>query len=488
MSLKNKRGLNRREFLKAGVGGIGILGFGRFFGDTAFGYSDRLYDEKYRPQFHFSPMKNWTNDPNGLVYYKGEYHLFFQHNPFGINWGNMTWGHAVSRDLMHWKQLPNAIEPDELGTIYSGSAVVDWNNTAGFKTGSEDVLVAFYTSAGEHAKPVEQPYTQSIAYSNNRGRTWIKYKDNPIVGNINNDDERDPKVFWHEGSGYWVMVLFLDSDDQFAILRSKDLKSWEITQKLVMGDSRECPDMFELAVEGEDLKKWVFWGGDSGYQVGSFDGKKFTAEQERCQAAVGQYYAAQSYSDIPASDGRRIQISWMRNGKFPGMPFNQQMSIPCELKLRRFGDDLRLCLTPVKEVEKVREFGYSHGPAVVGEGGVNMLADVKSELLEVQAEIRPMDAKQFGFVLRGNELLYDVDSGKIKCCDLEASVKPADGVIKLHILVDRASIEVFINDGERSIFKCFPLDTENLSLGFFARGGKVKLEKIKVWQLRSVWR
>jgi len=443
MSLNNKRGLSRRDFLKAGVGGVGILGVGRFITGTAFGYSERLYDEKYRPQFHFSPMKNWTNDPNGLVYYKGEYHLFFQHNPFGINWGNMTWGHAVSRDLMHWKQLPNAIEPDELGTIYSGSAVVDWNNTAGFKTGSEDVLVAFYTSAGEHAKPVEKPYTQSIAYSNDRGRTWVKYKGNPIIGNIDNDNNRDPKVFWHEKTGYWVMVLFLDKDDKFAILRSKDLKSWQITQKLKLGDSRECPDMFELAVDGnEDEKKWVFWGGDSGY---------------------------------------------FNKGKFPGMPFNQQMSIPCELKLRQLDEGLRLCLTPVKEVEQVREFEYSHKPAVVSEGDKNMLADVKSELLEVQAEIRIMDAKQFGFDLRGNELLYDVAGKQIKCCGLEAQVKPVDSVIKLHILVDRASIEVFVNDGERSMFKCFPLDTQNLSLRFFARGGKVKLEKIKVWQLGSVW-
>src|SRR4030042_838165 len=135
--------------------------------------ADVLYNEKYRPQFHFTPEKNWTNDPNGLVYYKGEYHLFFQHNPTGINWGNMTWGHAVSTDLIHWKQLPNAIEPDELGTIFSGSAVVDWKNTSGFQSGAESVLVAFYTSAGSHA-PKKGPFTQSIDSRNDRGRTWNK--------------------------------------------------------------------------------------------------------------------------------------------------------------------------------------------------------------------------------------------------------------------------------------------------------------------------
>ena len=154
------------------------------------------YKETYRPQYHFTPKTNWTNDPNGLIYYKGEYHLFFQHNPTGINWGNMTWGHAVSPDLVHWKQLPHAIHPDELGTIFSGSGVVDWNNTGGFQTGDEAVLVAFYTSAGNHA-PEKVPFTQSIAYSNDRGRSWTKYEGNPVIEHIVASN-RDPKVIWHE--------------------------------------------------------------------------------------------------------------------------------------------------------------------------------------------------------------------------------------------------------------------------------------------------
>ena len=160
------------------------------------------YKETYRPQFHFTPKTNWTNDPNGLIHYKGEYHLFFQHNPSGIDWGNMTWGHAVSRDLVHWKQLPHAIYPDELGTIFSGSGVVDWKNTGGFQTGDEAVLVNFYTSAGNHA-PEPVPFTQSIAYSNDRGRSWIKYEGNPVIEHIVASN-RDPKVIWHEPTEKWV--------------------------------------------------------------------------------------------------------------------------------------------------------------------------------------------------------------------------------------------------------------------------------------------
>ena len=154
------------------------------------------YQEAYRPQFHFTPKTNWTNDPNGLIHYKGEFHLFFQHNPSGINWGNMTWGHAVSTDLVHWKQLPHAIHPDELGTIFSGSGAVDWKNTGGFQTGDESVLVNFYTSAGSHA-PEQVPFTQSIAYSNDRGRSWTKYEGNPVIEHIVGSN-RDPKVIWHE--------------------------------------------------------------------------------------------------------------------------------------------------------------------------------------------------------------------------------------------------------------------------------------------------
>ena len=184
-----------------------------------------LYNEKYRPQFHFTPQKGWTNDPNGLVFYKGEYHLFFQHNPFDTKWGNMTWGHAVSHDLVHWKQLANAIEPDTRGTIFSGSAVVDDDNTAGLQSGEEKTLVAIYAAAGGTSPESKgQPFTQCIAYSNDRGRTWTKYSGNPVVPHILADN-RDPKVVWHSPTKQWIMVLFLDGNT-FRFLASPNLKNW----------------------------------------------------------------------------------------------------------------------------------------------------------------------------------------------------------------------------------------------------------------------
>jgi len=248
------RSFTRRGFLKTVGVGAASLGGAPLMQSCA-GLGERriprggLYNEKYRPQFHFTPRENWTNDPNGLVYYKGEYHLFFQHNPSGINWGNMTWGHAISKDLMHWREVRDAIEPDELGTIFSGSAVVDWNNTSGLQTGKENVLVAFYTAAGKFAKP-EKPFTQCIAYSNDRGRTWVKYKGNPVIGNMKDDDNRDPKVIWYEPAKRWIMALFLDAGDEFALLSSEDLKKWDVIQYLMLPRARECPDFFELPVDG----------------------------------------------------------------------------------------------------------------------------------------------------------------------------------------------------------------------------------------------
>jgi len=487
------RKLTRRNFLRDIGAGAVCLGAvvmgescsasgGRSGGIPAGG----LYNEKYRPQFHFTPKRNWTNDPNGLVYYKGEYHLFFQHNPFGINWGNMTWGHAVSRDLLHWKQLEDAIKPDELGTIFSGSAVVDWENTGGFKTGGEDVLVAFYTSAGKFAKPEKKPFTQSMAYSNDRGRTWVKYKNNPIIPNINGDN-RDPKVIWHEPTKHWIMALFLDKKNEFALLRSANLKQWDVIQKLELPGSGECPDFFPMAVDGNkgDIR-WVFTAANGRYMVGSFDGRKFTPETEAMPSVAGNYYAAQTYSDIPESDGRRIQIAWMAKGKFPDMPFNQQMSIPCELTLRKLAEGVRLCRVPVREIEKLRYAHRSFKDAVI-KVGENMLAGMSAELFEIQAEIEPGGASEVGFNLRGNEWVYNVHEKSLSCRGRDMKLEPIAGRIKVRILVDRTSMEVFGNDGRVSMFRCFPLNTEDKTLGTFARGQQAKVKRLEIWKLRSTW-
>jgi len=490
--IKDEKGLyNRRNFLKKiGLGTtslaisqltacrVMVREEGRQLGAPA------LYNEKYRPQFHFTPRTNWTNDPNGLVYYKGEYHLFFQHNPSGINWGNMTWGHAISTNLLHWKQLAHAIEPDELGTIFSGSAVVDWNNTSGLQTGDENVLVAFYTAAGKFAKP-EKPFTQCIAYSNDRGRTWVKYKNNPVIGHIRADN-RDPKVIWYEPTKTWIMALYLNKND-FVLMSSKNLKEWNKLQDIVLPGSGECPDFFPLEVDGDPGNiRWVFWGANGRYLLGSFDGQKFTSETEALSSVVGQYYAAQTYSDIGDSDGRRIQIAWMRKGKFPDMPFNQQMSIPCEITLRKLPEGIRLCRVPVREVKKLRGRKYSFRPVTLMPAE-NILSKISGELFKIQCEVEPAGTEEFGFTLRGTPLVYNVKDQTLICRDKKGEVKLLDGKVKLQILIDRTSIEIFANDGRQSMFLCFPLDCENKSLEVFTRGGPANIRGLKVWKLKSIW-
>ncbi|OHB66290.1 MAG: hypothetical protein A2V70_12450 [Planctomycetes bacterium RBG_13_63_9] len=446
---------------------------------------DKLYQETYRPQFHFTATKNWLNDPNGMMFYKGEYHLFFQHNPEGIDWGNMTWGHAVSGDMIHWKQLEHAIHPDELGTIFSGSGVVDWINTAGFQTGDEAVLVCIYTSAGEFATP-KVPFTQSIAYSNDRGKTWTKYEHNPVLGHIVGSN-RDPKVIWHEPSKRWIMALYLDGND-FALFSSPNLKQWTRTCDVRMPGTSECPDFFELPVDGQtDNTKWVFWGANGNYLLGSFDGKEFRAQSELLRSEWGEnWYAAQTFSDIPKSDGRRLQIAWMRGGEYPRMPFNQQMSVPCRLTLRTFPEGVRLCRQPVREIESIHSKHHRRSDTVL-RPGENPLPGVSGDLFDVRAEIEIADAAAVGLKIRGEPVIYRAKEKTLCCRGKSAPLEPVAGRIRLQVLVDRTSLEIFASDGKIAMAFCLLPDPEDTSLEIFAQGGKATLRSLDVWELKSIW-
>jgi sucrose-6-phosphate hydrolase SacC (GH32 family) len=446
--------------------------------------SENLYDEKLRPQFHFTTRRGWNNDPNGLVFYKGEYHLFYQHNPYGWKWGNMHWGHAVSPDLVHWQELPIALYPDEHGTMYSGSAVVDWNNTAGFQTGEEKTLVCIYTAAGEHA-PVAKPYTQGIAYSNDRGRTWTKYEKNPVLTHIAGRN-RDPKVIWYAPEKKWVMALFLDKS-VFALLSSKDLKSWDRISDVTLPGSNECPEIFELAADGNPQNtRWVFYGGNGLYLVGKFDGKTFTPESGPHPMQYGNcWYASQTFTDIPAKDGRRILIPWGRMAT-PGMPFNQMMGVPVELTLRTTEAGPRLLANPVKELASLRAKAHRIKPQPLNPGD-NPLADLKGELLDLTAELAPGEASEVGFNLRGITVSYDVKKQELSCKDKKAALKLVDGNIRLRLMVDRTSIDIFGNDGRLYMPMGVIAAQDNLSLEAYAKGGSAKIIALEVHGLKSAW-
>lgn len=446
--------------------------------------SGDLYKEKLRPQFHFSSKRGWNNDSNGLVYYKGEWHLFYQHNPYGWPWGNMTWGHAVSKDLVHWKELGDAIHPDKLGTIFSGSAAIDWNNSAGFQTGKEKSIVCFYTSAGgRNPESKGQPFTQSIAYSNDKGRTWTKYEGNPIIGHIRGGN-RDPKVIWHEPTKKWVMVLYIEQSEM-AFFTSDDLKSWNRESEIKC--YHECPELFELAVDGDDNnKKWILYGGSGDYLIGQFDGKRFTPESESIRYQRGNcFYASQTFNDVPEEDGRRVQIAWGRVA-MNGMPFNQQMLFPVNLTLRTTDEGVRMFAEPVEEIEKIHGKKKAWKSETL-EPEQNLLEDIEGDLFHIIAEFGVGEQSEFGFAIRGTPVTYNVEKAQISCKGKNAALKPEDGKIRLEILVDRTSIEIFGNSGRVYMPIGGILPEDNMTLETFTKGGSTVIDSLTVYKLRSAW-
>lgn len=440
---------------------------------------ENLYHEPLRGQFHFSARRGWLNDPNGMVFHNGEYHLFFQHNPYGWDWGNMSWGHAVSSDMVHWQELPDALLPDEFGPMFSGGAVVDWANTSGFGKPGHPAQVLFYTASGN-------PTVQCLAYSTD-GRTYTKFKDNPILNQITSGN-RDPKVIWHEPTKKWVMCLYVELNGVHTIhfLGSPDLKQWTYMSKT--DGLFECPEFYELPVDGDaSNKKWVITAASGEYMVGSFDGNSFTPETPKLQGPYGNCcYAAQTFSDIPEQDGRRIQIGWLRT-ETPGMPFNQSMSIPHELELISTPAGPRQTWTPVKELAVLRAKSQKSGPLTLKPGDSNPLSSVKAELIELRAEFDPGDADEVKFTIRGATVSYDTKKQELDVNGLRAPAPLRDGKQSLTLYCDRTGLEVFASDGLTYVPVSHHPKAGDLTLGMQAKGGTVKMSSLEVYELRSAW-
>ena len=422
------------------------------------------------------------------MFYKGEYHLFYQHNPYGWSWGNMHWGHAVSPDLVHWQELPVALYPDELGAMFSGSAVVDWQNTAGFEKGPEKTMVCIYTAAGEFVlgRPKHQS-SQCIAFSNDRGRTWTKYDRNPVLPHVAAGN-RDPKVIWCAPEKKWVMALFIDGSD-YALFSSKDLKQWERMSDVKVPGTGECPEFFQIPLDGNTKDtRWIFYGGHGLYLVGRFDGRTFTPESGPHPLHHGNcWYASQTYTDIPPEDGRRILIPWGQEMWMPGMPFNQMMGLPVELTLRTTEEGPRLFATPAREYDSLRTNTHTIAPQPL-KPGANPLAGVKAELLDLTVELDCGTAAEIGFVLRGVTVGYNVAKQEISCNGMTAPLKPVNGRIRLRMLVDRTSIDIFGNDGRLYMTIGVIIPGDNRSLELYAKGGDAKIHALAVHELQSAWK
>ncbi|WEK35986.1 MAG: GH32 C-terminal domain-containing protein [Candidatus Pseudobacter hemicellulosilyticus] len=443
----------------------------------------KVYAEALRGQIHFSPKRGWTNDPNGMVYYKGQYHLFFQHNPYGRGWGNMTWGHAVSKDMIHWTEVGDAIHPDGFGPMFSGTAVVDSNNTSGFGKDGQAPLVMFFTGA--------RAWCQGLAWSND-GLHFNKLDYAPVP-RIHRDN-RDPKVFWYGPGKHWVMLFWVELDGgqhTQHFFTSDNLKDWTPASILKggIGNDRylfECPDLFELPVDGNPAnKKWVISAATSMYAIGSFDGKTFTPEAERLLGQVGRdYYAAQSFNNEP--NGRRIEIGWWRTHTDKGdMTFNQSMTIPQELALITTPEGIRMTRTPVKELEALRSKQLLSGTKTLTDKSENPLQGLPTELLELRTTVVPGKAKTVTFNLNGLDIVYDVAAQELSADGVKAKVPLLNGKLPLTIFVDRIGVEIFANNG--LIYMPVNKNLDGKGSAIKVSGGKVKFENLSLYQLQSAW-
>jgi fructan beta-fructosidase len=452
-------------------------GISKIYQDDLIAGSETLYHEANRPMYHFTSRRGWNNDPNGLVYYEGEYHLFYQHNPYETEWENMHWGHAVSTDLIHWTELPVALYPDHLGTMFSGSAVVDHDNSAGFRSGTEPAMVAIYTAD----RPDRE--VQCLAFSNDRGRTWTKYAGNPVIDSHdkwNSRDTRDPKVFWHKPSGQWVMVLY--EKDGNSIYTSNNLKDWNFESHIE--GYFECPELFELAVDGNKSDtRWVMIGASGAYRLGSFNGKVFTAETGLLQYTAGSLYAAQTFNQIPESDGRRIQIGWGRI-QHPGMSFNQMMLLPTELTLRTTNAGIRLFNNPVKELEALHG-PESHWSGINATKANEYLKPLSQEpSLHLKATIMLGAGSSAGLGFSGQPVFsYDLNISQINGT-IYSTEQLAGAERTVEVFIDKTSIEVFVDQGAYSYSMQRTVSANQNGFEFWGRD--LQIVDLKVYKMKSI--
>lgn len=458
-----------------------------------------IYQEPYRPQLHFSLPQGWINDPNGLIFYEGEYHLFFQHNPFGTEWGNMSWGHAVSRDLLRWENLPVALSPNEHGDIWSGSAVSDKDNTSGLVPGGG--LVAVFTY---------HPQTQGIAYSLDKGRTWTHYHNNPVLAALKKDF-RDPNVFWHDETARWIMAIAAYDEIQF--FSSPNLIDWTFLSSFTGGHLKgvwETPNLFPLEYGGETY--WVLLvsvgsnapakGSGTQYFIGQFDGSSFHTlyPEDILWLDYGpDNYAGQTWK---SPEGQQILIGWMSNWRYangtPTSPWRGAMTIPRKLSLIQTDAGLRLSQKPIETLGQLRKTTYTLSENVEGE----MRLPASGRSYEIVADFELGSAERFGFNLQQNNdeattISYDVTKETLKVSrktigvehfnrSFSAPLTLDDNHLRLHIIVDASSVEVFSGSGETLMtLQSFPSE-DATGLTVFADGGSVELA-LELYELESIW-
>ncbi len=462
-------------------------------GDRMVGCDD-LYREPGRPLLHYSPRRGASSDANGLVWFHGEWHLHYQHVPCNVTPGNSNcnwgWGHAVSRDLVYWEELPDTLWPDERGVAVSGSCVVDRHNSSGLGSPGRPPMVIFYTAYGgsnrlSHGRSVDV----CIVYSTDRGRTWRPYDGNPVIRNIDRGN-RDAKVFWYSAGGHWVMVLYIHNDVHF-IMTSTDLLHWQFRSQVP--GMHECPELFELPVTDEPgTSRWVFFGASCDYYLGTFDGARFVPETDiiRFKYTDGSLYASQTFNDAP--DGRRILVA---KGQVSGLNpmLNSLISFPIELTLRRTDEGLRIHQNPVAELDRLRVGTVSVPDGTMVSDDAPLSMQPAGRLLDIELELTPAGAAALTLEILGKEIRLDLRAMELQFHealednDVRAPLQPVDGRLELRLMVDTIFLEIFSARGRYyTPVRCaFPQTAGAVLLR--TTGGAVRVDRMRVHEMRSIW-
>jgi sucrose-6-phosphate hydrolase SacC (GH32 family) len=454
------------------------------------------HNEKYRPQYHFSPEKNFLGNPAGLVYLDGDYHLFYQYNPAGKEAENLHLGHAISKDLLHWDILPEALKPDALpgdtlcNSLLSGSIIIDRDNILGFQQGDVNTLVLFYSEKG---------CGQQMAYSIDRGKTWKNYDRNPVVPYDKKDEARHSQVFWHQPSHKWVMALFRKPDGEtrkqgFSFYTSSNLVNWELQGHLA--GFFENPYLMELKVNNRpDDTRWVIMESNGNYILGHFNGFSFIPESIRMKSDFGtNFTAAQTFTNIPPENGRIIQIAGMKDGEWPDMPFSGQFTFPNELALKKINSGIFLTRQPVKEIEKLygKQFVWKNEKLIPGLNK-NLIHKIQGNSLRIKGRFDLKDCDAFGFMLKvgkrnaGTELMYNVKRGILSLLGQSIVLAPIDNKITLDILIDRSSVEVYANGGLGCISAFLFAPESDRDYMLFNNGGELLVEELTITEINSVY-
>lgn len=495
---------------------------------SVFAQEQAGYNQPYRPQYHFSPQRNWTNDPNGPVYFEGQYHLFFQYNAFGDRWGHMSWGHATSPDLVHWKELPVALAEEGGVMIFTGSTVVDRQNSSGFCQGGKPCLVAIYTGHTPATKTSKALQTQNLAFSNDGGLTWTKYAGNPVL-NLNLPDFRDPDVFPSDSGKGWIMALALPDDHKVSFYRSSNLKEWEHLSDFgpagAVSGQWECPNLIQLPLDDDPQKPmWVLkvgvnpgalqGGSGEQYFVGHFDGTRFVNANASAVTLWSDYgkdcYCALTFNDLPRTK-TPVMIGWMNNwqyaDKLPTSPWRGQMTVPREIALRTFPEGMRLVQVPAGQTKTLEEKHYVWTKGRTAE--VNRAIarhPIESHSFTLRAAFTLADSNEVGLKLfakganytlvgfdRSRRELY-VDrsrSGRTSfspkfATRVAAPLQIASGQLRLEILADRNSLEVFADGGHVVMTNLVFPDDAAYGLETFSSDPRTTVA-LEGWTLRSIW-